>query len=159
MFLDVSTDPFLAISRIFLNISLMLVSLNINLLTFFFQLLLHSTFTLPLDFLLYPAVFFWFRFRLPFFVPEVFNFISYPGGCLIFLLWYKFVCSCNNTPFQICPLIMEIFFSLILRKIFKNRFRKTYLISGFLRVSSRILVFVLNVLEPLNVFWYLQLLN
>ena len=59
-------------------------------------------------------------------VQEVFNFISYPMRLFDFLgfLWYKFVCSCNNTCFQICPLISRIFFGLILRKIFKNGLRK-----------------------------------
>ena len=59
--MDTGRGPFLAISRIFLNISLMLMSFN--LLAFFFQPLLLSTFTLLLDILIYSFVLFlvWFE--------------------------------------------------------------------------------------------------
>jgi len=56
--LDAGSGPFLAVALIFLNISSILMSLNLSIFWLFFEPMLLITFTMLLDFLMYSFVVF-----------------------------------------------------------------------------------------------------
>ena len=83
MSLATDTDPFLAISQIFLNISFVFKSFNFF--AVFLYPLFFSTFSFLLDFFVNFVICFQIKFKLSYLVHKIFNFICCPMCLLNFL--------------------------------------------------------------------------